>query len=120
MDPGAYAALGGSISHTVGAHRACVRVAPRHAATQGRPEATQVFDIGTLRVNLFRRQVFVEGQEVHLTAIEYRLLSVLIQNAGQVVTDNHLLRHVWGAGKTDQSHYVRTYIRSEEHTSELQ
>jgi two-component system KDP operon response regulator KdpE len=55
--------------------------------------------------------VFVEGQEVHLTPIEYRLLTVLTQHPGQVVTYNHLLRDVWGPGKVDQNHYVRTYIR---------
>lgn len=95
---------------TVGELLARLRVALRHAAARGRPEAGRVFAIGALRVDLFRRQVFVNGQEVHLTPIEFRLLTVLIQNAGQVVTYNHLLRDVWGPGKLDQSHYVRTYI----------
>lgn len=96
---------------TVGELLARLRVALRHAATRGRPDANQLFNIGALRVDLLRRQVIVEGQEVHLTPIEYRLLTVLVQHPGQVVTYNHLLRDVWGPGKVDQNHYVRTYIR---------
>jgi two-component system KDP operon response regulator KdpE len=96
---------------TVGELLARLRVALRHAATRGRPDAHHLFNIGALRVDLLRRQVFVEGQEVHLTPIEYRLLTVLTQHPGQVVTYNHLLRDVWGPGKVDQNHYVRTYIR---------
>jgi two-component system KDP operon response regulator KdpE len=94
---------------TVGELLARLRVALRHGATHGRPN--RIFNIGAVRVDLLRRQVFVGGQEVHLTPIEYRLLTVLIQNAGQVVTYNHLLRDVWGPGKVDQNHYVRTYVR---------
>jgi two-component system KDP operon response regulator KdpE len=96
---------------TVGELLARLRVALRHAATQGGPDANQLFNVGALRVDLLHRKVFVEGQEVHLTPIEYRLLTVLVQHPGQVVTYNHLLRDVWGPGKVDQNHYVRTYIR---------
>jgi two-component system, OmpR family, KDP operon response regulator KdpE len=69
-----------------------------------------VFDIDTLRVDLAHRQVFVSGREVHLTPIEYRLLTVLVKNAGRVVTYNHLLRNVWGPDKIEQHDFVRTYI----------
>jgi two-component system, OmpR family, KDP operon response regulator KdpE len=96
---------------TAGELLARVRVALRHAAARGRQDANQTFRIGALRVDLLRRQVLAGEREVHLTPIEYRLLTVLIQNAGQVVTYNRLLRDVWGPGKVDQNHYVRTYIR---------
>ena len=95
---------------TTGELLARVRVAIRHAAIQGRAESKEVFSNGDLRVDLLRRRVILQGKEVHLTPIEYRLLAVLIQNAGRVVTYNHLLREVWGPSKVDQSHYVRTYI----------
>jgi two-component system KDP operon response regulator KdpE len=95
---------------TAGELLARLRVALRHAASRGRPEAKQVFAVGALHVDLLHRKVSVGGREVHLTPIEYRLLTVLIQNAGRVVTYNHLLRDVWGPGKADQNHYVRTYI----------
>jgi two-component system, OmpR family, KDP operon response regulator KdpE len=92
---------------TVGELLARLRVALRHG-TDYNPSG--LFDIGTLRVDLVHRQVSVKGQEVHLTPIEYRLLTVLVKNAGQVVTYNHLLRDVWGPGKLDQHHFVRTYV----------
>jgi two-component system KDP operon response regulator KdpE len=95
---------------TVGELLARLRVALRRAAIHGRPEANEAFANGNLLVDLLRRQVFVKEQEVHLTPIEYRLLAVLIQNAGKVVTYNHLLRDVWGPDKVDEYHSVRTYI----------
>jgi len=95
---------------TVGELLARIRSALRHAAVHGRPESTEIFANGDLRVDLLRRRVFVKEQEIHLTPIEFRLLSVLIRSAGKVVTYNHLLRDVWGPGKVDQNHYVRTYI----------
>lgn len=96
---------------TTGELLARVRVAMRHAAIQGRAESKEVFSNGDLRVDLLLRRVFLKEKEIHLTPIEYRVLAVLIQNAGRVVTYNHLLRDVWGPGKIDQSSYVRTYIR---------
>lgn len=69
-----------------------------------------VFEFGTLRVDLVHRQIFSGGQEVHLTPIEYRLLTVLVKNAGRVVTYNRLLRDVWGPAKVEQHDFVRTYI----------
>ena len=50
------------------------------------------------------------GAEVHLTPTEYRLLSVLVANAGRVLTQRQLLREVWGPSHTDQSHYLRIYM----------
>jgi len=47
---------------------------------------------------------------VHLTPIEYRLVTELARNAGKVLTHTHLLRQVWGPGYTQQSHYLRVYM----------
>ena len=91
---------------TVGELLARLRVALR----RGGDYTSGVFEIDTLRVDLVHRQVFISGQEVHLTPIEYRLLTVLVKHAGQVITYNHLLRDVWGPGKLNQHHFVRTYI----------
>jgi two-component system, OmpR family, KDP operon response regulator KdpE len=92
---------------TVGELLARLRVALRHG---GDYDPSGVFDIGALHVDLAHRQVFVSGQEVHLTPIEYRLLTVLVRRAGKVITYNQLLRDVWGPGKLNQHHFVRTYI----------
>jgi two-component system, OmpR family, KDP operon response regulator KdpE len=92
---------------TVGELLARLRVALRHGGDYDR---SGLFEIGSLRVDLVHRQVFISGQAVHLTPIEYRLLTVLVKHAGQVITYNHLLRDVWGPGRIDQHHFVRTYI----------
>lgn len=89
-----------------------VAVALRHAAAlrdTGQDEATQ-FSSGDLAVDLVRRQVTVRGKLVHLTPIEYRLLTVMIKNAGKVLTHELLLREVWGLANSSQSHYPRIYI----------
>jgi two-component system KDP operon response regulator KdpE len=92
---------------SVGELLARLRVALRRASDSS---PSGVFDVDSLRVDLVHRQVFISGQEVHLTPIEYRLLTVLVKNAGRVVTYNHLLRHVWGPDKIEQHDFVRTYI----------
>lgn len=86
-----------------------IRVALRHAAGAGRPEDA-VFTAGALHVDLARRQVAVAGQEVHLTPIEYRLLTTLLRHAGKVLTHKQLLREVWGPSHVDQAHYLRVYM----------
>jgi two-component system, OmpR family, KDP operon response regulator KdpE len=61
-------------------------------------------------VDMARRVVTRDGEPVHLTPIEYRLLVLLITNAGKVMTQRHLLREVWGPGQSDNSHYLRVYV----------
>src|SRR6266511_6075794 len=70
-----------------------IRVALRHAAGVARADG-EAFKVGGLEVDLLRRQVHVEGAEVRLTPIEYRLLSTLVRHAGKVVTHQQLLREV--------------------------
>ena len=56
------------------------------------------------------RVVQRSGAEGHLTPIEYRLLSVLMANAGSVLTHRQLLKEVWGLSHAEQSHYLRIYM----------
>ena len=63
-----------------------------------------------LHVDLVRRQVTVAGSPVHLTPIEYRLLTTLIRHAGRMLTHQHLLKEVWGPNQTEQAHYLRVYV----------
>jgi len=65
---------------------------------------------GDVSVDLSRRVVLRSGQPVHLTVIEYRLLALLIGNAGKVLTHRHLLREVWGPSYVESNHYVRIYV----------
>ncbi len=87
---------------------------PRVAAgdvTSGTELQTEtVFRFGDVEVDRVARLVRRAGAEVHLTPIEYRLLTVLTSNSGRVMTHRQLLREVWGPAHTDQSHYLRIYM----------
>ena len=87
-----------------------MRVALRHRVMLQSDREDTEFTLGDLRVNLAKRRVFVKDEEIHLTPIEYRLLTVLINNAGNVVTHTHLLKEVWGPPYTGQTEYLRVYM----------
>lgn len=87
-----------------------LRVALRHAQRRHESRESAVFILDDLRVNLAQRQVFVGDTEVHLTPIEYKLLTTLVQYAGKVVTHRQLLKEVWGPAYTEETHYVRVYM----------
>ena len=55
--------------------------------------------------------MFSNGEEVHLTPIEFRLLAELIRHAGKVLTHRQLLREVWGPGYVEHNHYLRIYMK---------
>ena len=94
----------------VGELLARVRVALRHLAVANQETADPVFEIGSLRVDLSRREVSTAGQVVHLTPNEFKLLSMLVKNAGKVLTHRQLLHEVWGPGSGNETHYVRVYM----------
>ena len=72
---------------------------------------SQIFTVGELVVDITTRRVLKAGAEVALTPIEFRLLSVLLANAGLVVTHNQLLKSVWGPEHVDDLQYLRIYMR---------
>jgi two-component system KDP operon response regulator KdpE len=73
-------------------------------------EASAKILFGKVEVDLQKRRVERAGLPVHLTPTEYKLLSVLLANAGRVVTAPQLLREVWGPSNSDNGHYVRIYM----------
>ncbi len=87
-----------------------IRVSMRHARQVGREADEPVFEIGDLRVDLAKRQVFLGTREIHLTPIEYKVLTMLIRHAGKVVTQRQLLLDVWGQARDEQTHYLRIYV----------
>jgi two-component system KDP operon response regulator KdpE len=87
-----------------------MRVALRHAQSASGASGAAVFEFENLRVDLARRQVFVSGRELHLTPIEYRLLTTMIQHAGRVLTHRQLLKEVWGPDLVCETHYLRVYM----------
>jgi two-component system KDP operon response regulator KdpE len=82
----------------------------RSLRLRGGGDADTVFRCGDIEVDLAARVVRRAGAEVHLTPIEYRLLGVLIGNAGRVLTHPTLLREVWGPGHAQSTHYLRVYM----------
>lgn len=69
-----------------------------------------VIQFGDVKVDIKARLVTKANQVVHLTPTEYRLLMVLVTNAGRVVTNPQLLREVWGPSYSESSHYLRVYM----------
>ena len=94
-----------------------IRVALRHAQA-GAPDKGGVFSVANLKVDLAQRRIHVDGKEVHLTPIEYRLLAVLVKYAGRVLTHRQLLKEVWGPGYVERSHYLRVHMASLRHKLE--
>ena len=95
-----------------------MRVGLRHAILALQGDDDPIFTTGDLRVDLAHRQVFVKDQEVHLTPIEHKLLLMLIQHAGKVVTQRQLLHDVWGPSYVTESHYLRVYMAQLRHKLE--
>jgi two-component system, OmpR family, KDP operon response regulator KdpE len=95
-----------------------IRVAIRHKVRRQSATGEPVFILDNLRVDMSRRQVFLNEQEVHLTPIEYKLLTVLIQNAGKVVTHSQLLKEVWGPSYSKETQYLRVYMTQLRHKLE--
>jgi len=87
-----------------------IRVALRHAQ---RPagDGNFVYDYDGLVMDTAARRVKLDGEDVHLTPIEYKLLSVLAKNAGKVLTHSALLRDVWGRHTPDNQTYLRIHTQ---------
>ncbi len=95
---------------SIGELLARIRVSLRHAAQLAGDSTETIFCLGDLQVDLSGRQVFIGEQEIHLTPLEYRLLTVLIHHAGKVLTHRQLLLQVWGPAYVEHAHYVRIYM----------
>ncbi|HTS89224.1 MAG TPA: response regulator [Gemmatimonadales bacterium] len=102
---------------SVGELLARMRVALRHLqvnAESGEP----VFEGGGITVDLARRRVLKGEEEVHLTPLEYKLLTCLVRHAGKVLTHRQLLQDVWGINAIAHPHYLRVYMTQLRHKLE--
>jgi two-component system KDP operon response regulator KdpE len=77
--------------------------------TGGTP-AADVIEVGPIRIDQPRHTVTVDGREVHLTPIEFRLLVELARQPGRVLTHRQLLREVWGPNAVEEIHYLRVHM----------
>ena len=94
---------------SIGELLARMRVALRHRGTTVQAALTQYRHAGVM-VDLATQRVRRDGQAVHLTPTEFKLLARLVRSAGQVVTHRQLLSDVWGADFVEHTHYLRLYM----------
>ena len=95
----------------VGELLARVRASSRRRLQAGADDGPGAnFEFGDVKIDLSLRTVHKGGAPIHLTPIEYRLLGLLIANAGKVLTHRQILREVWGPAHSDDGHYVRVYM----------
>jgi two-component system KDP operon response regulator KdpE len=74
-------------------------------------EAVPVLRFDTLEIDLLKKLVKLDGEPVHLTPTEYRLLESMATNPGKLLTHQWLLRQVWGHEYGSESHYLRIYVK---------
>ncbi len=86
-----------------------MRVSLRHRGTSVIAPQTH-YQCGLLHIELAKHEVRKNGQAVHLTPTEFKLLARLVRQAGQVVTHRQLLVDVWGAEFVQHTHYLRLYM----------
>lgn len=92
----------------IGELQARLRVALRRHASLAQPDP--VYQFSTITVDLASRRITRGAEEIHLTPIEFRLLAVLLNNHGKVLTQRQLLNQVWGPNAVEHSHYLRIYM----------
>ena len=86
-------------------------------------EESSVYENGGLRIDYAAGCVYLDGSEIHLTPIEYKLLVLLAKNTGKVITHNYILREVWGNPAASDMRSLRVYMATlrkklEKNTSE--
>jgi len=94
-----------------------LRVALRHAE-QSPEDAPPIYAHGGLRVDLVTRRVWLRKKEIHLSPMQYELLAVLVRHAGRVVSQDQLLREVWGEGSDVTAEAVRIFVHQLRHKLE--
>ena len=96
----------------IGELLARLRVAERHLSAQNGAPAEAFVRIGDVTIDLAAHRVQRDGADIHLTPIEYQLLTTLARHRGKVLTHRQLLREVWGAAHVESPQYLRIYMRA--------
>lgn len=85
-----------------------IRVALRHRSNA--PKQEPIFELDYFRLDSERRKVYVHEEEVHLTPIEHKMLTLLVMNAGKVLTHRYIQQEVWGYDATDDYQSLRVFM----------
>jgi two-component system KDP operon response regulator KdpE len=95
-----------------------IQVALRHAAGAQSGGESPLFELGELKADLVARRIVVRGAEIHLTRIEYKLLTTLVRHAGKVLTHAYLLEEVWGKEHAQKTQHLRVFMAGLRHKIE--
>jgi len=87
-----------------------LRALLRHHPATGAADVPPRYDDGHLAIDLARREVSLDGKQIALTRKEYAVLSLLLRHAGRVISQQQLLREVWGATHVQDTHYLRIVL----------
>lgn len=87
-----------------------IRVGLRRRTAAGGAAENPILEIGALKIDRARHEAQVHGQDVHLTMIEWKILVLLAENAGRVLTHRHILKEVWGPADTTKTHALRVHV----------
>lgn len=87
-----------------------LRALLRHHPATGAADVPPRYDDGHLAIDLARREVSLDGKQIALTRKEYAVLSLLLRHAGHVISQQQLLREVWGATHVQDTHYLRIVL----------
>ena len=87
-----------------------VRVALRRVRQDAKPEQSVVLKSAGVTIDLTRRKVTRDGEQIHLTPIEFQLMATLVKHRGKILTHEQLLSEVWGKGHEGNTQYLRIYL----------
>lgn len=89
-----------------------IRVAQRKLINMTSMANNEVYTFDYLTIDVAKGLVFVDGEEVHLTPMEYKLLKLLIANRGKVLTHNYIVNNIWGYGEASDANSLRVFMAS--------
>jgi len=89
-----------------------IRVALRHSLQVSKTEniSSEIFTVGDLKIDFEKRHVTISEEEVHLTPIEYKLIELMAEYAGKVLTHKFILNEIWGAYSGDDTQSLRVFM----------
>lgn len=84
----------------------------RYVHPKSREEAVSVFENGDLKIDYASGCAYIKNKEIHLTPIEYKLLCMLAQNVGKVLTHTFITKEIWGSSWNSNIMTLRTFMAS--------
>lgn len=87
-----------------------IRVAIRHLRMNSHKEQQPTLSVGELMIDLSKRQVFLGGAPLHVTPLEYNLLSLFFKNMGKVLTSQFIIREIYGVGYGSDTQALRALM----------